>query len=73
MATKRKGAPTDPLVDMRAIMTCLDELGDHATAQGLPLAATLIGAASRAIADEIVERGAGKQVPTAPSEQIFNA
>jgi len=73
MATRYDGAPTDPLVDIRAMQVCLDELGDHAAANGLTLAATLIGAASRALADEIVERRAREQVYATVGEQIFNA
>jgi hypothetical protein len=73
MATRSDGAPTDPLVDIRAMQVCLDELGDHATANGLSLAATLIGAASRAIEDEIMERRARKHVRPKSEEQIFNA
>ena len=42
--------------DIQAIKACLDELGGHAESYGLSLAANLIGAASRAIADEIAER-----------------
>ena len=72
MATRYDGAPTDPLVDIRAMQVCLDELGDHAAARGMTLAATLIGAASRAIADEIIERRAREQVSPRVSEQIFN-
>ncbi len=73
MATRYDSAPIDPLVDIRAMQVCLDELGDDAAAKGMTLAATLIGAASRAIADEIVERGAKKQAITKPGERIFNA
>ena len=73
MATRYDGAPKDPLVDIRAMQVCLDELGDHAAATGMTLAATLIGAASRAIADEIVERRAREQVCATAREQVFNA
>jgi hypothetical protein len=47
--------------DIQALKVCLDELGDHAAAKGLPLAANLIGAASRAVADEILERKVQRQ------------
>ena len=42
--------------EAHAIRLCLDELGAHAEAQGLALAANLIGAASRAISDEILRK-----------------
>lgn len=43
---------------MHAMKSCLDQLVNHAEAQGWVLAANLIGAASRAISDELVERAA---------------
>ena len=43
---------------MQAMKSCLDQLVDHAESQGWILAANLIGAASRAISDELVERAA---------------
>ena len=45
-------------VEAHAIRLCLDELVGHAEAQGLTLAANLIGAASRAISDEIIQKDA---------------
>lgn len=45
-------------VEAHAIRLCLDELVSHAEAQGLILAANLIGAASRAISDEIIQKDA---------------
>lgn len=72
MTTRSNRLPDGPLVDIRAIKACLDELGDHAAANGLLLAANLIGAASGAIADEIVERKA-KQVSAVTSHRMFNA
>ena len=43
---------------MQAMRSCLDQLVNHAEAQGWVLAANLIGAASRALADELVQREA---------------
>ena len=73
MSTRSSSAPDSPLVDIRAIKACLDELGDHAAANGLLLAANLIGAASGAIADEIVERRATKQISTSSRQGMVNA
>ena len=73
MTMRSNDAPVTPLVDIRAIKACLDELGDHAAANGLLLAANLIGAASGAIADEIVVRKAKKQVTAMTSQSVFNA
>ncbi len=70
MSTRSNCAPDNPLVDIRAIKACLDELGDHAAANGLPLAANLIGAASGAIADEIVRRRAKNQVGAGSASRI---
>ena len=56
MATRSSNS----LADIRAIKACLEELESHAAANGVALAANLIGAASRAIADELVERSAGR-------------
>lgn len=61
MATRSKGPPNSSLADIRAIKACLEELESHAAANGIALAANLIGAASRAIADELVERSAGRR------------
>lgn len=71
MSAQSSHAPGNPLVDIRAIKACLDELGDHAAANGLLLAANLIGAASGAIADEIVERKAKKQVNGTISQRML--
>jgi hypothetical protein len=73
MVMRAKRASDDALVDVRAIKACLDELGDHATANGLLLAANLIGAASRAIADEMVEQKMRRQVRPVPRQSIYNA
>ena len=73
MSNRSNGSPVSPLVDIRAIKACLDELGDHAAANGLLLAANLIGAASGAIADEIVERKAKKQIVATASQGICNS
>lgn len=43
--------------EAQALRQCLDELVEHAEAQGLSLAANLIGAASRAISDEMFKQG----------------
>ncbi|MDJ0607890.1 MAG: hypothetical protein QNJ67_02870 [Kiloniellales bacterium] len=51
--------------EAHAIRLCLDELGAHAEAQGLTLAANLIGAASRAISDEIFQKEVAERVATA--------
>ncbi len=51
--------------EAHAIRLCLDELGAHAEAQGLTLAANLIGAASRAISDEIFQKDMAERVATA--------
>ncbi len=56
MASSQNENSKEQFVDIYAIKACLDELGDHAAANGLGLAANLIGAASRAIEDELVER-----------------
>lgn len=72
MSTRSNCAPDSPTVDIRAIKACLDELGDHAAANGLLLAANLIGAASGAIADEIVERKAKRQDCVSNGQTMFN-
>ena len=42
--------------EAQALRQCLDELVEHAEAQGLSLAANLIGAASRAVSDEMFKQ-----------------
>ena len=73
MASSRNGKPYDPLVDIHAIKACLDELGDHAAVNGLGLAANLIGAASRAIEDELVERRVRGGVTVSIHDPGYNA
>ena len=73
MATRPKVGGNSPFGDMQALKMCLDELGHHAATNGLPLAATLIGAAARAIADEILERTVQKQVSIKYEAPRFNA
>ena len=53
MTERMNGAGPDPRPQMKAIKASLDQLHGEAAARDLPLAATLIGAASEAIADEI--------------------
>ena len=62
MMKRHKVGGADLNSEIQALKVCLDELGDHAAAKGLPLAANLIGAASRAVADEILERKVQRQV-----------
>ncbi len=73
MATGSNGSADDRENNIQAIKACLDQLGSHAESYGLPLAANLIGAASRAIADEIAERRARKQDWTKPENRVFDA
>jgi len=73
MATRLKVGGNAPAGDIQALKVCLDELGDHAAANGLPLAATLIGAAARAIADEILERKVQERVSYKHEATRFNA
>jgi hypothetical protein len=73
MATRLKVGGKDPFGDIQALKICLDELGDHAATNGLPLAATLIGAAARAIGDEILERKVQKQVSIKHEAPRYNA
>ncbi len=73
MATRSKGPATDSLADIRAIKACLEELESHAAANGVLLAANLIGAASRAIADELAKRGAGRHVCLSSERRIYDA
>ena len=61
MMKRYKVAGADLNSDIQALQVCLEELGDHAAAKGLSLAANLIGAASRALADEILERKVQRQ------------
>ena len=48
--------------EAHAIRLCLDELGVQAEAQGWTLAANLIGAASRAISDEIFRQDIARRL-----------
>jgi len=73
MSTRSNCAPDSPLVDIRAIKACLDELGDHAAANGLLLAANLIGAASGAIADEIIQQRSKNQHNSGTAPSAVNA
>ncbi len=73
MATGQNGEADGRAGNIRAIKACLDQLGSHAEAYGLPLAANLIGAASRAIADEIAERKVRKQDWTKPEDRMYDA
>ena len=73
MARRSKGPPNSSLADIRAIKACLEELESHAAANGVALAANLIGAASRAIADELAERSAGRQIYRRPEIQNYDA
>ena len=54
-------------VEALAIRRCLDELVNHAEAQGFSLAANLIGAASRAISDELFKQDAVERIALAES------
>lgn len=57
METKAFRSPErKPHAEILALKACLEELEGHAAANGMPLAANLIGAAADAITDEIVER-----------------
>ena len=56
MTERMNGAGTDPRPQMQGMKDSLDQLHGEAAAQDLPLAAALIGAASEAISDEIVDR-----------------
>ena len=49
---------SDALNELKAIRNCLGELEGHAQLNGAQLAANLIGAASKALEDEIFEREA---------------
>ena len=73
MARKSDGGPADRNADIQAIKACLDQLGTHAEFYGLPLAANLIGAASRAIADEIAERKVRNQAWSMREDRLFDA
>ena len=73
MATRSKGPPIDQVADIRAIKACLEQLEGHAAANGIPLAANLIGAASRAIADELAQRGTSKTICLASETRIYDA
>jgi hypothetical protein len=73
MATRSKLGCYAPSVDIQALKVCLDELAEQASGNGLPLAATLIGAAARAVGDEILERKVSKRVTIRPEAQRFNA
>lgn len=73
MATRPKVGGNSPFGDIQALKVCLDELAQHASSNGLPLAATLIGAAARAIADEMLERKGQKQVSVKLEAPRFNA
>ena len=56
MTEQLNGEGSGPRPQIQAIKVCLDQLHGEATAHDLDLAATLIGAASEAIADEISYR-----------------
>ena len=56
MARKIEYNGSDLRSDMRAIRACLDQIHDEVAERGMTIAATLIGAASEAIADEESER-----------------
>ena len=73
MATRSKGPPNDSLADIRAIKACLEELESHAAANGVALAANLIGAASRALADELAARGTDQRARHSSEFRIYDA
>lgn len=73
MATEISDGTANRVNEIRAIKACLDQLGDHAVGFGLPLVANLIGAASRAIADEMTERQARNQDWKKSENQLFDA
>jgi hypothetical protein len=73
MATRSNVGSNSPSGDIQALKVCLDELARHASCNGLPLAATLIGAAARAVGDEILERKAKRQVSIAHETRRFDA
>ena len=58
---------------IRAIKLCLDELGMQAEAHDLALAANLIGAAARALEDEIYETELRNRARDALLERTYNA
>lgn len=58
---------------IRAIKLCLDELGVQAEANDLALAANLIGAAARALEDEIYENEIRNRARDALLERTYNA
>lgn len=73
MATRSKEPASNSLADIRAIKACLEELESHAAANGVLLAANLIGAASRAIADELAKRGAERSACISSEQRIYDA
>lgn len=58
---------------IRAIKLCLDELGMQAEASDLALAANLIGAAARALEDELYETEIKSRVRNTLLERTYNA
>jgi hypothetical protein len=73
MTTEPKGGAGSQLSEIEAIKECLDHLEDHVAVNGLPLAANLIGAASRALADEIHQQKARDQIWIKHDGPVFNA
>ena len=73
MATRSKRPPSDDVADIRAIKACLEQLESHAAANGILLAANLIGAASRAIADELAQRGGTSAIYVNPETRLYDA
>lgn len=55
MATSEKSEATDQLFGLGTLMSELKRLETKAMSQGFLIAATLIGAAAEAVADEMVE------------------
>ena len=56
MAKKMEYNGSNLRADMRGLRACLDQIHDEVAGHGMPIAATLIAAASEAIADEVSER-----------------
>jgi hypothetical protein len=73
MATGSNGGGAGRLGEIQAIITVLDQLEGQAEANGLKLAANLIGAASRAIADDISEQRAHDRVWVIAQGRVFDA
>ena len=73
MAEQKDHSTTSRLEQIRAVKLCLDELGRQVECHDLGLAANLIGAAARALEDELYETEVKSRALNELLERTYNA